>query len=113
MKIHVDKIVSAIICIFGLMSVAPSKADDFVRISDASSLKWFQVNAGGQIYLRNLSDFDSAFLGCCFNYYIDLNSVAGRALWATMLVKMSAKQPIYLAVGSASAGGVIIYAGDW
>jgi hypothetical protein len=46
MKIPVNKIVAAIICISALTSASTSKADDFVRISDASSLKWFQVNAG-------------------------------------------------------------------
>ena len=96
-----------------LLGARSAHADDFVTIPNAASLKWFQVNGTGQIFLRNLNDYDPTFLGCCWNYYIDINGAPGRTLWASVLLKMAAGQSIILAVGSKTTAGPIIYGGTW
>lgn len=96
-----------------LLGARPAHADDFITIPNAASLKWFEVNSTGQIFLRNLNDFDATFLGCCWNFYIDVNSAAGRTLWATVLLKMASGQSIILGVSSKTTAGPIIYGGTW
>jgi hypothetical protein len=76
----------------------------YVIVPNASTLKW-QI-AGNAVYLRNLNDYDASFLGCCYNYSIDLTVPYGKAMWATILLKMGTGAPISLGMERTVAGPV-------
>ncbi|WP_035055833.1 hypothetical protein [Andreprevotia chitinilytica] len=97
-----------------LMSVLASvvQADDTVVISDVSKLKWLG-STNGLIYLRNLSDFDPSFLPCCYNYYVDTSTPAGKVTWTAILMKMGTAQSINLSVSNKSQAGPIVSFGNW
>ena len=97
----------------GLTSIGvsvPALADYWFHVPDASQLK-YTIGADSKVYLRNLNQFDSAVLGCCFNYWIDLTAVSGPATWATLLTKIEAQQGIWIFVGSPTAPSYA-YVGD-
>ena len=85
----------------------------FVYISDMSALQW-QMDQNGVVYLRNLSSFDAATLGCCYNYSLDTSTTAGKSLWSAMLTKMALAQPMYLGLNNGAAvAGPVSYVGIW
>jgi hypothetical protein len=84
-----------------------ARADYWFRVSDASLIQ-YQIAPPSQVLLRNLNSFDSTVLGCCYNYWIDLSTDAGRAMWATLLTKMEAREPIWVWVTSQTAGGAVM-----
>ena len=86
----------------GIGASVPALADYWFYVPDASQLK-YTIGADSKVYLRNLSQFDSAVLGCCFNYWIDLAAVSGPATWATVLTKIETQQGIWIFVGSPTA----------
>jgi hypothetical protein len=56
----------------------------FVLVSDMSQLQW-QIDLTCTVYLRNLNQFDSTVLGCCYNFSLDTTtnpgSPCGRQCW--------------------------------
>jgi len=82
-----------------------------VVITDASQLSYQLFPPDGHVYFRNLNTFNGAFLGCCYNYYIDLNTVTGRAIMATILERAALAKPIYFQVSNAAAGGALLTVG--
>jgi hypothetical protein len=94
----------------GIGVSVPALADYWFHVPDASQLK-YTIGADSKVYLRNLNQFDSTVLGCCFNYWIDLTSVQGPATWATLLAKIEAQQGIWIFVGSQTAPSYA-YLGD-
>jgi hypothetical protein len=91
-----------------------SRADYWIRVADATQIQ-FLTDGGMRIYLRNLNSFDASVLGCCFNYWIDLSSDAGKAAWATILSKMQGKEHIWLYLVGASSQTIasIVIVGDF
>jgi len=85
-----------------------ARADYWFKVNDASQIQYF-VNSS-QIYLRNLNTFDSSVLGCCFNYWIDISTDSGKAIWATLLAKMQAQQPIWIYITSQTVAGSVTVA---
>jgi hypothetical protein len=94
-----------------LTSAKQSFAYDVVLVP-MDQLLW-QITPDGKVYLRNLNSFNSAFSGCCYNYWVDTTTPAGKSLWAVMLMKISTAQSMDFLVGSAAAGGQVEYAGNW
>ena len=94
------------------MSALNAGAVDFVYVPDASKLFW-QMDASGRVWFRNFNQFNGVFLGCCYNFYLDTASPAGKAEWATILLKMGGAQGLYFGVDSAAAVGPVIYIGNW
>ena len=86
----------------GIGLSVPALADYWFHVPDASQLKYI-VGADSKVYLRNLNQFDSTVLGCCYNYSIDLTTASGPATWATLLAKIEAQQGIWIFVGSQTA----------
>ena len=89
----------------GLASIGasvPALADYWFHVPDASQLK-YTIGTDSKVYLRNLNQFDGAVLGCCYNYWIDLSTISGPAIWATLLAKIEAQQDIWIFVGSPTA----------
>ena len=96
-----------------LLASLPSRAVDTVVVTNAAQLSWVYDTPSGRIYFRNLDQFDSRFLGCCYNFYVDTTTVVGRTLWATILLKMAGAQPINLMVGAPNVAGPVLYGGNW
>ena len=94
----------------GLALSAPAFADYWFQVPDSSQLKYV-VGNDSKVYLRNLNQFDSTVLGCCYNYWIDLSTAAGRAQWATLLAKIQSGQEVWIFVTSQTAQGTV-YLGD-
>ena len=97
-----------------LMASGAAHADTaFVYVPDMSTLQW-QIDSKGVVFLRNLNTYNSAFLGCCYNYSVDTTTVAGKSIWAAMLTRISLAQPMYLGFDNgATVPGPVSYAGIW
>lgn len=81
-----------------------------IRIPDASLIK-YAVSADGNVYLRNISDFDSTWLGCCQAYWIPLNTDSGKAMYSAMLSAAMTHTPIFLY--GPKTGGAIVQVGQF
>ena len=88
-----------------------SFAIDFVNVPNASLLKW-QIDPVGKVWFRNLNDFDGGFLGCCYNYSLDLSAVNGKAVWATILLKSATSGSISIGVVDRAVPSAVTYAGN-
>jgi len=104
---------AAVVVTFALACAAPRAADAaaFVRITDASVLAY--QTEGSAVYLRNLNQFDSNALGCCYNYYIDTSSQEGKNLFALLLMAIATHGALWLGVPDGYAAGVVGFAGNW
>lgn len=79
--------------VLGVAFSLDARSDNWFKVNDASQIQY--LIGGPQIYLRNLNTFDSTVLGCCYNYWIDVSTDAGKAAWATLLAKMQAQQAVW------------------
>jgi hypothetical protein len=97
-----QKIVALSVLLLGTTFSPQSRADYWFKVNDASLIQ-FLNDGGTRIYLRNLDSFDSTVLGCCFNYWIDLSTDAGKAAWTTILERRRQHEEIWLyLVGTSS-----------
>lgn len=92
-----------------LTVAATACADDGVSIADARNITW-QI-AGDRVYVRNLSSFDSTFLPCCYNYYIDISSETGRAMFAAFLTSYSGGWRLTVYVSNKAISGPVTLLG--
>lgn len=99
-----------VLALGGMGMSVPALADYWFYVPDASQLT-YTVNPDAHVYLRNLNQFDGTVLGCCYNYWLDLTTDAGRGAWATLLAKMESQQGIWIFVGSQTAPGSV-YVGN-
>lgn len=106
------KILLSIVAVLGALTMRSAFAETWIYVPDMSQLK-FQLFPGGLIYLRNLSDFSPAALGCCYNYWIDTTTQDGRNTWATMLSASAQHTPLYVGIPDGQAQGVVSYVGIW
>lgn len=79
-----------------------------LTIDDASQLA-FESDSNGKVYLRNLNQFDSAWSGCCFNYWLDTTTDAGKAQYSYLLSAFFNRQKITF-YGD-TAGGIFSHVG--
>jgi len=86
------------------LMIHQAHADDAVRIPDASQLSW-TIDATGKVWLRNLNQFDSTFLGCCYNFYLDTTTQYGMVMWSWVQVAAVTANPLTLYVSSKSTAG--------
>jgi hypothetical protein len=98
----------AVFLFIGIAFSVDARADYWFKVNDASQIQY--LIGGPQIYLRNLNTFDSTVLGCCYNYWIDVSTDAGKATWATLLAKIQAQQPIWLYIASQTVAGSVTVA---
>lgn len=89
-----------------------AQASDFLQIPDASQIKW-QITAQNRVYLRNLSDFDSTYLACCYNYWFDASTDAGKSFLSVLLAKAAAAKSIHIGVVDKTIVSEVNYVGDW
>ena len=101
-----------IIVLLLLFITLPSNAEDWITVNDMSQIKW-QIVPNGKVYFRNLNEFNSRALACCYNYYIDTTTPAGKSLWSVILTKMATSKKLILGTPNLSTAGPITYAGIW
>jgi hypothetical protein len=91
--------------------VGNANASQAIVINDASTIKYgIQDN---KVWLRNLSDFDSSWLPCCYNYYFDLSTDGGKAMFSTFLsYALSGKKVVFYKADPSTAGAITIF-GDF
>jgi hypothetical protein len=100
------------LAIIVLVAPALTHAYGWVYIADVSKVQ-YQLSPDGRLYFRNLNAFNSAVLGCCYNYWIDTNGVHGKNIYALFLSKQATGKGLILGVPDAGATGPIDYAGEW
>jgi hypothetical protein len=89
--------------VLGAVFSLDARADYWFKVNDASQIQY--LIGSPQIYLRNLNTFDSTVLGCCYNYWIDVSTDAGKAACATLLAKIQTQQPIWIYTSSQTVAG--------
>jgi len=105
-------IVAVAVLLIGTAFSLQARASYWFKVSDASQIQYIIANGTTeQIFLRNLSQFDATVLPCCYNYWIDLSTDAGRANWSLLLAKIQAGQSIWVFVPNQPATGAV-YFGD-
>ncbi len=72
-----------------------------------------QTQPDGHVYLRNVSSFDFHALGCCYNYYIDLNTVEGKGIFSALLAAAARGSVFWFAVPDGYAAGSVSGGGYW
>jgi hypothetical protein len=100
--------------ILGLAVLASSStwAGDYLPVSDASRIL-FAIGPGNAVYLRNLNELDSTWLGCCQSYYIDTSTDIGKAQFSDFLSAVMSHAPISFYLASKTAGGAFIQVGKF
>jgi len=91
---------------------AAHASTDFLHIQDASQIKW-QITAQNRVYLRNLHEFDPSYLACCYNYWFDASTDAGKSFLSVLLAKAAAAKSIHIGVVDKTIVSEVNYVGDW
>lgn len=86
-------------------------ANDTLFIPNAADVKW--AIHGDRVYFRNLDEFDAGWLGCCYNYYVDLNTDSGKAMFSAFLSKHMAAQALKIYVDEKGVKSPILMIGNW
>jgi hypothetical protein len=92
-------------------------AAKYVYLDDVSRLE-YQMGSDGVVWFRNLNEFDGAVTGCCYAFYLDTTTGAGKNIWALILMKMASAGSLHVHVTEANppASGnpaIIDQAGNW
>jgi hypothetical protein len=80
-----------------LFSNAAHSEGAYVYVDDMSKLS-YQMLKPGIVYFRNLNSFNKDVTGCCYAFYLDINSNYGNGAWAVIQAQMLIKGPLYLHV---------------
>jgi hypothetical protein len=101
------RFVAAISAIAALLVSAPAGASSGIIINDASTIQYAVQD--GKVYLRNLNIYESDWLPCCYNYWIDLSTDTGKAMFSALLAhKLSGKRLTIYKVDPTAAGPIDI-----
>lgn len=93
-------------------AASSAQATDFVYVNNAANLHW-QATPDGRVYFRNFSSFDATFLGCCYNYWLDTTTPAGKIMWSAILTKNATGKGIQIGVVSKASPSPVDYLGEW
>jgi hypothetical protein len=80
-----------------------------INVPNTANLQ-YEISSS-KFYIRNFSTYDASWLPCCYNYYIDLTTDQGRAMFSLVLTKMASAQPMSFYVVSKATGGAITSVG--
>lgn len=91
-----------------------SRAADTLVIPDASMIKYV-VDISGVVYLRNLNEIDPTWAGCCYWFWMDVRTDAGRAQFSAFLTARTSRQKlmIYATSKSGSQTQGLLHVGDF
>jgi hypothetical protein len=101
-------VTSTLVCL-GLVQAANAMV--WVHATNVAQVQY--QTAGNFIYFRNLNQFNSSALGCCYNYWIDTSTVEGRNIFALVLSAAAQGTALYFGVSDGYASGVVSYVGVW
>lgn len=90
---------------------APARASDTLIVNDTSQLEW--IIYSGKTYFRNFNAIDPTWLGCCYNYYFDLTTDEGGAMFSAFLTYQSLGRTMMFNVTSKSVAGPIVQFGKF
>lgn len=101
------RFVATISAVMTLLVSAPAGASSGIVINDASTILYgVQDN---KVYLRNLNTYDPSWLPCCYNYWIDLSTDGGKAMFSALLAhKLSGKRLSIWKTDPSTAGPIEI-----
>ncbi len=94
-----------------LCLTSPAMAFSTVQISDASQIKF--LISDNKVFLRNLDQFDSNWLGCCYNYWFDLTTETGKSHYAYFLLRYASGESIDLIVNDVAQPSAITALGSF
>lgn len=106
------KSIKPILFLLALIVGPAAQASDFLHIDDASQIQW-QITSDNKVYLRNLSAFDASYLACCYNYWFDASTDAGKSFLSVLLAKAAAAQAIDIGVVDKTISSQVNFVGDW
>lgn len=78
----------------------------YVLVPDVSQIS-YQTAADGKIFLRNLYQFNSGALPCCYNYYFDTTTPEGKNIFALFMSASAQGKGLYLGVPDGYAAGLV------
>jgi len=102
----------AVAAIFSL-SVADQSATagQGIVINDPTGIQYgIQDN---KVYLRNLNAYDSTWLPCCYNYWIDLSTDNGKAQFSALLAHKLSGKKLSIWKSDPTTAGAIDIVGDF
>ncbi len=106
------KLTTKLLAVLGILSLpTPALAYSIVHVSDASQIKL--LISDEKVFLRNLDQFNSSWLGCCNNYWFDLTTESGKSHYAYFLLRYASGEAIDLLVNDKTQPNVIHAAGDF
>lgn len=95
-----------------MFAASPTWAGDYLLVTDASRIQ-FAIGPGNAVYLRNLNELDSTWLGCCQSYYIDTSTDIGKAQFSDFLSAVMSHSRISFFLTSKTVGGAFIQIGNF
>ncbi|WP_141229373.1 hypothetical protein [Cellvibrio mixtus] len=88
--------------LFFLCSVKFAYADGtYVYVEDMSRLH-YQLTSDGNVYFRNLNQFNNQVTGCCYAFVLDTTTPYGKSAWSVILMKVASKGSLSMYVSEAN-----------
>lgn len=84
-------------------------AADFLDIPNAAGIRY--TIEGTKLNLRNLNAYDATWLGCCYNYYIDITTDAGKSMFSSLLSSILTGGRTLIGVNNKFLAGPVIVLG--
>jgi len=95
-----------------LLQMQTARAVVWISIPDVSQLQ-YQTNGDGKIYFRNINQFNGSAMGCCYNYWIDTNTVEGRNIFALILSHAALHTGLLFGLTNDWGAGAVSGVGEW
>jgi methylthioribose-1-phosphate isomerase len=101
--------------------VLPAKfahaAGTYVHINDMSQVQ-YQLTSDGNVYFRNLNQFNNQVTGCCYAFVLNTTTNYGKSAWSVILMKMASKASLSMYVSETNPPtsgnpAVIDHIGNW
>ncbi|KRA61533.1 hypothetical protein ASD79_05275 [Caulobacter sp. Root655] len=87
-------------------------AAESLVVPDASVLQ-YGVSYDAKVYFRNLNQVDASWLGCCYNYWIDVSTDTGRAQFSAFLTAKASHSRIVFFIADKAVISPFIMVGDF
>lgn len=89
----------------------------YIHVYGASKIQ-YQLTSSNKVYFRNLNQFNEKATGCCYAFYLDLNTEFGKNSWALFLMLKAQMKPLSMYVKNFTPpthGGaeLIDHVGQW
>ena len=110
---HITRSAAAAAFSLGLLAMGPTAhAAESLVVPDASVLQ-YGVNNDAKVYFRNLNQVGAGWLGCCYNYWIDISTDTGRAQFSAFLTAKASHSRIAFFIADKTVISPFIMVGDF